>query len=63
MGAHFFSRREAGERADFEGCTISRAATAQRTRPEAVMGVGAEGGRPSRLGVPGVLPPGDFFNL
>ena len=30
------------------------------TRPEAVMGVDTGGGRPSRLGFPGVLPPEIF---
>ena len=33
------------------------------TRPETVMGWIREGVAPSRLEVPGVLPPGDFFNL
>jgi hypothetical protein len=52
-GGHFF--RGAEEGADFEGLYVSRGS--ECTLQEAVMGVGAGGGRPSRLAGPGVLGP------
>ena len=59
QGGADFLGEGAGEGADFEGSYYQ--SRSDCTRPKAVMGVGAGGGRPSRLGGPGVLPPEIFF--
>ena len=56
-GADFF-RGGAREGKDFQGLYYQ--SRSDCTRSEAVMGVGAGGGRPSHLGGPGVLTPEIF---